>query len=46
MDKSIQDNGTQTVKQKKVMVFKYGQTDLNMKDFGTMIWLEVLEDLY
>ena len=46
MDKSIPDNGTPTVKLKKVMVFKYGQTVLNTKDFGITIWLEALDALF
>jgi hypothetical protein len=46
MGKCILANGIQKVKQKKVMAFKYGQMVLNMKDSGTMIWLEALADLY
>jgi hypothetical protein len=46
MAKSIQDNGTLKVKQKKAMVFKYGLMDPNMKDFGIMIWLEALDVLF
>lgn len=41
----IQDNGTNKVKQKRDMDYKYGQMDQNLKGFGKMIWLMVMVDL-
>jgi hypothetical protein len=44
--KSIQDNGTNKVKQKRGMDYKYGQIDQNLKDSGKMIWLMDLADSF
>lgn len=46
MVKYIQVNGMKNQRQRKVMVYKYGPTDRNMKDFGIMIWHEVMEDSF
>lgn len=46
MVRSIQDNGIHKQKQKKVMVYKYGQMEANMKAFGIMTWQEDLEDSF
>jgi hypothetical protein len=34
----IQDNGTNKVKLKRGMDYKYGLMDQNLKGFGKMIW--------
>ena len=46
MDKFTRDNGMTNQKQRKDMVYKFGQMDPNMKDFGIMIWHVVTEDSF
>ena len=46
MVKYIQGSGTIKLGLKKVMVYKFGQMDQNMKDSGIMIWHVDMEDLF
>lgn len=40
------DSGMIRHSAKRVMVFKYGQTDQSMRDSGKVIWQKVMEDSF
>jgi hypothetical protein len=46
MDSYIPDSGMSPLRAKKVMGFKYGLMDQNMKDFGRTIWQRDLVDSF